>query len=619
MSRFILSLIFCLAGCGATPLYAGSQPVAHLDAQTRVLDLRPYLSLWLDRYGSATVDEAEARLGQFRRAPGSESMDLNLGYHHGAAWLRVNLAAAPDAPRNWLLEVGNPTLDQVSIFLPDGKGNMVAQGADDHAAGRPYFHRYPVFPVQIPAGGQQILLLRVTSDNSMTIPVKLWQLQALDEHDHGAYAVLGLYYGLLLALLAYNLLVYQSRREPINLIFAWLGVSLGIGMLGLNGLGKLWLWPSLTLGDHYAFPLGMAFFGLSGALFNRAFLRTRDRSPVLDFLLLAMAFIFAALILTGGFIHYHWLLLAVSIAGLVGSLLAIVSGLAFYIAGQREARYLVLAWTLLLVGLATSVARDMAWLPSYGYTLYALQVGSALFMLLAAYALTDRASLLGQEDLATNASKLAAKEVTLAALRVKEAQLEKRVEERTRELAFVNEGLRENLARQLRLATRDPLTGLANRMLLDDRLDQALERARRTQGQVGVALIDLNDFKPINDNYGHDAGDRLLIEVADRLSKSMRASDTVARYGGDEFVVVMERVHGRDDVRRLISAVDTALAVPIREDSLELTVSASIGVSMYPDDGDQANMLLRKADEAMYAEKRARKQEYSGQSTPPPQ
>lgn len=151
------------------------------------------------------------------------------------------------------------------------------------------------------------------------------------------------------------------------------------------------------------------------------------------------------------------------------------------------------------------------------------------------------------------------------------------------------------------LSGRDSLTGLANRATIGDKLEGVLERARSAHRDVAVLFIDLDGFKTINDALGHNIGDVLLIEVAERLMKCAGASDIVARYGGDEFVMVAQE--RQVNAHSLPEAVLTALARPVYAAGHELVIGASIGVSMFPADGTDAPTLLRAADIAMYAAK----------------
>jgi len=151
------------------------------------------------------------------------------------------------------------------------------------------------------------------------------------------------------------------------------------------------------------------------------------------------------------------------------------------------------------------------------------------------------------------------------------------------------------------LANFDSLTGLPNRNLCRDRLQQALARARRRGTAVALFFLDLDGFKAVNDNAGHEAGDKLLTLVAERLSRSVREQDTVARLAGDEFVVLLEDVNSRADAERVQLQLRDAFIEPFTIDAFQFMITASIGLAMYPDDGEDAASLLRGADERMYA------------------
>lgn len=157
----------------------------------------------------------------------------------------------------------------------------------------------------------------------------------------------------------------------------------------------------------------------------------------------------------------------------------------------------------------------------------------------------------------------------------------------------------------LHLANHDALTGLPNRSLLLDRLSQALVFAERSGGQVAVMLIDLDRFKNINDSLGHEAGDKIIVEVARRLGASLRTGDTVARLGGDEFVVVMPDVAREDGVVVVAQQILEALSRPMTIQGHEFYPTASIGISLFPKDGADNQALLKNADTAMYRAKDA--------------
>jgi len=154
------------------------------------------------------------------------------------------------------------------------------------------------------------------------------------------------------------------------------------------------------------------------------------------------------------------------------------------------------------------------------------------------------------------------------------------------------------------IATHDMLTGLPNRYLMFDRLNQLLIRAERFATGFAILFIDLNGFKRINDSRGHDVGDLLLRAVAERLSQTVRAADTVARIGGDEFVILLEALRARGDATAVAQKVQGAIAKPFALPGGAAKVTVSIGIGLYPEDGRDADVLLKAADVAMYRAKR---------------
>jgi diguanylate cyclase (GGDEF)-like protein/PAS domain S-box-containing protein len=165
---------------------------------------------------------------------------------------------------------------------------------------------------------------------------------------------------------------------------------------------------------------------------------------------------------------------------------------------------------------------------------------------------------------------------------------------------------RKNFEQQIEYqATHDGLTGLPNRSLLSDRLEQCITLAERNGTQLAVAFIDLDQFKLINDSMGHDMGDRLLVEMAKRLSDCVRESDTVVRLGGDEFVILLTNIHKVEDISHSMQRILASVSQNCTIDHRDFVVSCSIGISMYPQDGRDPNTLLKHADSAMYEAKRA--------------
>jgi diguanylate cyclase len=195
----------------------------------------------------------------------------------------------------------------------------------------------------------------------------------------------------------------------------------------------------------------------------------------------------------------------------------------------------------------------------------------------------------------------------LARLRRVNARLAKTVRRLTRDISEIRH-----------FATHDSLTGLPNRSLLSDRLAQALAHATRYGERVMLLVVDLDGFKLINDMYGHGVGDEVLRQVAARLRASVRACDTVCRYGGDEFVVMLPQIDAFEDAEVVSDKIRACLATPYALGKEHILATASIGASVYRGDGQTSDELIERADAAMYVQKVRRKCSASNPPEPPP-
>lgn len=190
--------------------------------------------------------------------------------------------------------------------------------------------------------------------------------------------------------------------------------------------------------------------------------------------------------------------------------------------------------------------------------------------------------------------------------------LEDKVKERTIELEIINDNLTNEISEKRKaeesleyIAYHDELTDLPNRNLLIDRISNSIETARRSKQKLGILFLDLDRFKAINDSLGHNIGDKLIQEVAKRLLDTLRKEDTISRNGGDEFVVVIKRMHNSDEAILIAQKLIESLTSIFEIDSHKIHIGASIGISIYPNDGDSAVELVRNADTAMFSAKKS--------------
>ena len=212
---------------------------------------------------------------------------------------------------------------------------------------------------------------------------------------------------------------------------------------------------------------------------------------------------------------------------------------------------------------------------------------------------------------------ITAERATRESLEASRDALERAVAERTAELQAANEQLQAEISdrrqaetRARHLADHDALTGLPNRRLLEDRLTQALALSHRNRKQTAVMFVDLDRFKIINDSVGHSAGDVVLKEVAERLIKQLRVVDTICRMGGDEFVVVLPEIKRSSDAANVAAKILETVSQPFKVEDRELTITPSVGISVFPEDGRDAETLIRNADAAMYHAKQTGRANY---------
>lgn len=597
LSALLLLLCCCFCHVGAS--FAAVRPAPGATA----VALTAQVAILEDPGGGLALADVQRRAADFRPSAVADDAALNFGYSSSAWWLRFEIEAAPAAARDWLLEVAFPTLDSVDYFGPGGE--HLSTGDRLPFAARPLAHRNFIFPVHLNEAGSGTVWLRVASEGTLTIPLRLWQAEALRQDSLASYAVLAVYFGMLLALALYNLLLWLSLRDRIYLVYVLFAFSMGVGQLSFNGLGNQFLWPDWPLWGNLAFIVGFAATGLLGALFTRDFLGTRRNVPRLDGAVVGLAALFALCMLLPLIAPYRLAAILVSLTGATFSVVAVIAGLRCWRKDQPGARTFLLAWTVLLLGVAVTGLRNMDLLPTTFLSFYALQIGSALEMLLLSLALADRINALRREKDMAQSEALATKQQLVGVLQRSEAGLARRVAERTEELEAANARLRENERQLKALAHTDTLTGLANRLLFDARLRQSMQQARRDHGRIALLLVDLDHFKPINDRYGHAIGDEVLRCTAERFQATVREVDTVARLGGDEFVMVLTGVGGVADAERMAEKVLANLGEPMRVLGMPLQISVSIGVALFASDELSPAELLHRADQAMYAAKAA--------------
>lgn len=555
---------------------------------------------------SLTLAQVLMQRDQFN-APEPQSVSAtNFGLTQDEVWLRLSFKTARILPERWLLEIGHASLDSIDLYIAEQNAEYHHEHAGDllSFSAKTLKHRHHLFELSLKPDTEYSLYLRVTSQGTLSVPVTLWQPDALWASDQLSYSFLSLYYGLALGLLIYNLFLYFSLREKLYLIYVPFVAFLAFGQAGLAGLVGQFIWPDNALLTHLSPTASVSLAGLFGAIFVQRFLAGTPRSIKMQWVMPLIGVVYALTFLCTVFVSYFIAAVVVNLTSLVFAFTALIMGGVSLYRRHPGARFFVLAWISLLLSILVMALHNLGTLPSNAFTANALLFGSAAEMLLLSLALADRINSIQHAQDQAQQEALAVNREMLAALRDNEHLLESRVAERTLALEAANVQLQ--LSKQLleQQANHDALTGLANRKLLNDRLEGALLRAKRNNSSFALIMIDLDWFKAINDQHGHQAGDRVLIEVAARLKASLREVDTVARVGGDEFVLVIESVSNHAALSVIRHKLSHAVLQPIHlKDDIWVSIGMSIGVAMYPEDAQDIELLVSVADRAMYSAK----------------
>lgn len=609
------------------------EPAPLPGAEGRV-DLGSHVEVLEDPEGGLRLEDVR-RPQHAGRFVAAASGPLNFGYTRSAWWLRFSLPGGAPAGEELLLEIAFPSIDRVEFHLPEPRLDEAPRywtrvAGDDYPwAAREVKHRNHVFRFSVPQQpGPHVYYLRLESHSVLTAPLALWRPEAFAERDRDVQLVLGLFYGLALALVLYNLMLFFAVQDRTYLYYVLYASAFGLFLFSYDGLAFQYLWPESPWWANHSSATALSLTLALGAQFTRSFLDTRRISPRADRVVLAIIAAggaLAACSATGWLLPYGTVLRTVSVLGFGIAALSTVVAVRALVDGYRPARFFLLAWAGLLVFILFGALRNFALVPTNFVTIYGLHFGFALDVLLLSFALGDRINTLRRESAQAHTQTLDAQELLLEATRENERGLETRIAVRTAELNKANErlraeaGERELLMEQLReqeehlrfMAQHDPLTGLPNRTSMQQRLALALELAKRNRKKVAVMMVDLDEFKRINDTRGHPAGDQALVELAARLRTSVRGSDTVARYGGDEFVILAGELDRAEDVGMVAEKVADMISVPLSIEGGPAKVSCSIGISVYPDDAEGGEELIALADKAMYVSKAVKGKRYA--------
>lgn len=553
------------------------------------------LGILADPGGQLTI--AQATAGAYKPL----MPDQNLAGTVRAYWVRVVVEPPPNAQDQYVLVMA-PEWDSAQLYAPRAGGfDQIVSGADVPPARRPVASSMIAFPVLLDPQQASLFYIRVEDelappDTAQHIAVRIVNRTNFASEQRRFNYLQGIYAGIILAMFGYNFVLFFSLREKTYFFYSVYVLSFGALWMLRGGFLFDVLWPNSPVwnADSSFYLVGIAV--AASALFVRSFFDAPELSATLERTLWGIAGLTVALMAGTVFLSPQQLAPILAFVALIASLFYGVLGFLMLVRGHRRARYFLLAWLTLI---AANVIYILVYFGVYhataGSAHDAVQVGSAIECILLAFALADRV-----KDIKTESEKRQLQHT---------AELEDAVEQRTRELVSLN-------AKLEAASVTDPLTGLSNRRMVDiamGRLTTEMVRALH-DGDTGSLLIgisDLDHFKRINDNFGHEAGDSVLKDVAAVLSRSVRGGTILARWGGEEFLLV-ERLRNRNEdaavAERVRQIIEAEVITPGLAGQTRMTMS--LGLAHFPFSTTYPELLswqevLILADRCLYQAKQA--------------
>ena len=582
-------LLLLLAG------HADAGTTTVLGPNQDTLDLTPTIEYFHDQTTQTDTATAQAL---FARAGRGEFMPLpeegpTFGFQSDTYWFHASIVNQNQEEKRWLLVQRYALSDHVDLYLRYPDGRIVHQASGDQLpfSSRAVQYRQPNFMLTLPPGKRVDMLVQVRSQSSMQVPLTLYTPTAFAQLERDAQFGIGIYYGILLALLVYNLVLWLWLRDATYFWYLFHVGGFGMVLFCLNGLAFQYLWPNSTQLQDWSIPVSICLAQMAMQQFARHFLELRRRSPIANRICLALISFFIVLGVASLFLPYRTTTPIASAAVFPSVIFIAWMAIVAMRRGFAPARLFALAWALFLVGTAAFAAVAFGLLPKTFYTEYGVQIGSALEMLLLSVALGYRFASLRNENqrIVTDTNE----------------QLERNVIARTAELRTTMAKLREANMQLREYSQRDPLTGMYNRRHFRSAFEKELKHALEQKQSLALLIADLDNFKQVNDTYGHLVGDDCLRWVADTFDKALaKGGGVVARFGGEEFVAVLPGLDTQAALQAAESVRMKILNGTVQSGKASVRLSISIGVhTVVPERLLTPEEVLRIADEALYRAK----------------
>lgn len=595
-ARTICLLLLCL--CPTTG-WSKIPHLMHLLPTQHEYDVGSASEYYKDPDGKLTIDEVIKRHDTLPWRP-VKATHQSFGFTDAAYWFHFDILDEDQDIHRILLEIHYPLLDWVNIYLvTDGKVFQSRRLGDSLPfADRPLAYRSFLLPMNFPEGKHVAVYVRVRTEGAMQVPILLWHEHMFYPHEQKELLIHGLYFGAIAVFALYNLFLFFSVREAAYLYYVLYMVTFALFQASLSGLGYQHLWPHAVRFQHYSIPLFMI-LGIFFALrFSHHFLELKRNCPKGIYLVRAISILAPVLLLSLFWLPYALVTQAGLLLTIVTASLLLVLSFSVWRKGQPEAGNFLLAWSVFLLAVIIS-SLDKLGVTHLGFVSNSiLQLGVVVQISLLSLTLAIR---INKEK----RQRIEAQQQTLQVQQQANIRLEHEVQERTLELEQAMEELEQANCRLDAISRTDGLTGLKNRRFCDEELERQFRNAVRNHSPLSLAMLDIDLFKRINDEYGHPVGDDFLRLIAATIMAEVRRPlDSACRYGGEEFLLILPDTprEGATTVAECIRQAVESLQHKIGDQIVPITISIGVA-TLTPGKYDQAERLLQFADEALYQAK----------------
>mgnify|MGYP003683102031 CR=1 FL=1 len=536
----------------------------------------------------------------------------NLGFTQDVHWFRYSIPENSGIEGHWYLWLHNAILTEVQLWVKEDRLPIKPVNKADL--------RMPAYPLNLQSGSNYVLYLKVQSNTALQLPAELVSENALITQKEEQDSLFGLFVGILLSMMLYNLVLYISVRDKSFLLYVGHACALLFFVFSWQGLGSSYIWTDMLAFQHMSVALAtFAVIGFS-TWFCGAFLginKHNFKGTGLFWLVRNLGF-FGVLITP--FIPYSWAIFSSSFLSFFAVLMVISAMVARVSLRHRPSRLFLMGWTMYVIGAFVMGLNKFGLIEVTPASENLILWGAVFDMVLLCIALGDkfhdeRSLKMRAQEMAIkavrrekNAKEMAISKQLQAQRALQEAEdaqqeyahiLERRVRERTLELKRTQQDLEH-------VSEMDALTKLKNRRYLIERLQQELSTCMSTRRSFALVMVDIDHFKQVNDSHGHLAGDECIRSVGRLMQEKLRRDmDVVCRYGGEEFVLIMPDTREGEAMVKAEKLRSYIAQTPILCDRQRIMVTISVGVMIVDPDAIPAKGedAIRQADQALYQAK----------------